>query len=129
MASSSPLLEPPSSPTRSPSRDGSRKCGSYDPTTPRTARRLRSVERGRKVPGRAQSVFDTVPKVAVPAQSVFSVGTAKTPVVDPFAIPPGGEGGKDKGKGMATPWTLKIAALWSHLRGHIQCPTFPTGYI
>ena len=103
MASSSLPSEPPSSPPRSPSREGSRKRGSYDLTTPRTARRLKSVERGRKVSGPAQSMFDTVPKVAVPAQSVFSASTAKTPVVNPFTIPPGGEGGKGKGKGVATP--------------------------
>ena len=45
MASSSPLSDPPSSPPRSPSCDSSRKCGSYDPSTPRTARRLKSAER------------------------------------------------------------------------------------
>ena len=43
MASSSPPSEPPSSPPRTPSHDRSRKRGSYDPSTPRTARHLRST--------------------------------------------------------------------------------------
>ena len=43
MASSSPLSEAPSSPPRTPPRDSLRKRGSYDPSTPRTARRLRST--------------------------------------------------------------------------------------
>ena len=45
MASSSPLSEPPSSPPRAPERSRSRKRGSFDPSTPRTARRLRSISR------------------------------------------------------------------------------------
>ena len=45
MASSSPLSEPPSSPPRTPSRDRLRKRGSFDPSTPRMARRLRSASR------------------------------------------------------------------------------------
>ena len=45
MASSSPLSDPPSSPPRSPSRNSLRKRGSYDPSTLRMARRLKSAER------------------------------------------------------------------------------------
>ena len=45
MASSSPLSEPPSSPPRTPVCNRSRKYGSFDPSTPRTARHLRSASR------------------------------------------------------------------------------------
>ena len=45
MAPSSPLSDPPSSPPRFPSRDSLSKRGSYDPSIPRKARRLKSAER------------------------------------------------------------------------------------
>ena len=76
----------------------------------RTARRLKSVERGSKAPNPTQSVFDNVPKI----EGIFSVRTM-TPFkgIDVVGAedlaqkaversvhekPPGGEGRKDKGK-------------------------------
>ena len=78
MASSSPLSEPPSSPPRSPSRDISRKRGSCDPSTPRTARCLKSVERGHPAVSTKYRIGDTISKQAMAGQPAsttpFEVG-------------------------------------------------------
>ena len=122
MASSSPLSDPPSSPPRSPSRDRSHKRGSYDPSTPRTARRLKSAERnafdftvrpvkaamepatrGRPATSRSKSIFDSMPKETFQAEksALFSVPNApkKSTATKPTAgqpadtTLPGGKGG------------------------------------
>ena len=90
MASSSPLSESPSSLSRpsTPTQDRSRKRGSYDPSTPRTARRSRS--------------------------SSVSQG----PMADEEVLrPPRREGGKGKGKEVATPLLFPTFSTGSQLAG------------
>ena len=99
MACSSPLSEPPSSPPRTPVHDRSHKRGSFDPSTPRTPRRLRSASR----------------------EGMTEVVYPKTTSL------PGGEVSKGKGKEVATPQTPKkndkCANVISHtenVTGHIS---------
>ena len=150
MASSSPLSDPPSSPPRSPSCDRSRKRGSYDPSTSRTARRLKSAERsafdfnvqpvkaameppaarGRPATSsRSKSIFDSMPKETVQAEksALFSIPSApkKSTATKPTAGQPANTtppGGKGGGQERAS---LVASAVFGSMQTKNDRSLFP----